>query len=133
MGGRLLSSCVTSLIARHPAKHDRFPHLTDFSDLSENLHSDLVVVSAALETLEGTLGVCADKVMLSGLMTNIQECSVHGMEFCCEDAIKTVEAIGKFLALVEGGTTGQAMKYKPISVNRCTVRVVKKNSANSWR
>jgi hypothetical protein len=77
-----------------------------------------VIASSALETLEGILGVCADKVMVSGLIMNIQECLVHAMKFCCEDAIKTVEVIGKHLAFIEDGTTGQTIKYEPINFNR---------------
>jgi hypothetical protein len=76
-----------------------------------------VIASSALETLEGTLEVCADKVMVSGSTINIQECLVHAIKRYCEDAIKTVELIGKHLAFVEDGTAGQTIKYEPTNVN----------------
>lgn len=77
-----------------------------------------MITSSALETLEGILGVCADKVMVSELIMNIHGCLVHAMKFCFEDTIKTVEVIGKHLAFIQDGTTGQTIKYEPINVNR---------------
>jgi hypothetical protein len=49
-------------------------------------------------------------VTLSRLAMNIQESSVHGIQFCCEHGVKTMEVIGKHLELINEGTTGQTMK-----------------------
>jgi hypothetical protein len=61
-------------------------------------------------TLEGTQSIRAEKVTLSRLAVNIQEISLHGIKFCCEHAVKIVEVIGKYLALINEGTTSQTMK-----------------------
>jgi hypothetical protein len=83
-----------------------------------------VIVFAALDTLEGILGVCADKEMLSSLTMNMQEGPMHGMKFCCEGAIKTVEVIAKNLIFTES-ITGQTTMYELISVDCHLMQVCK--------
>jgi hypothetical protein len=51
----------------------------------------------------------------------MQKSSVYGIEFCCEHAVNTMEAIEEHLALINAGTTSPTMEYGSVSVNCCIV------------
>jgi hypothetical protein len=42
-------------------------------------------------------------------MGNIKKSSIHGIQFGCEQAVETLELIGKFLAFVGEGTISRTV------------------------
>lgn len=70
------------------------------------------------ETLEGSQGIYAEQATLSWLTGNIKKSSIHGIRFGCEQAVETLQPIGKLMAFVGEGTNSRT-----IINDRCVVRV----------
>jgi hypothetical protein len=57
-----------------------------------------------MKTVEGPQWIHAERIKLSWMAGNVKNSSVHGMQFACEQAVETLEPIGKFLVSVGEGT-----------------------------
>lgn len=73
------------------------------------------------ETLQSALAVSTDKTVLLKLVADKQKRLVYSIQFSSEDTVKTVEAIGKYLAVLHESTAYRSLNKRPIIIHHCMV------------
>jgi hypothetical protein len=90
----------------------------------------------AIQTLQGTQGVCANEIALPRLTPDAQKSSIYTIEFGSEYTVKIMQTIGKYLAIMYEGT---ACRFMNKTTRQCTPpcgpvrrKVVQRKTDDRW-